>query len=115
MGCAIGDASLDWARPCCVNTSRSDEANVDVFATPVELFDYLDDQARLANHMKKRSTMIMGGSMTYEFDEASGRAVGSVIKLAGAFSGSDCLSKKSSPNNNGRHARIGKRVDNRAS
>jgi hypothetical protein len=57
-----------------VNTSRSDEANVDVFATPVELFDYLDDQARLANHMKKRSTMIMGGSMTYEFDEASGRA-----------------------------------------
>lgn len=31
--------------------------------------------------------MMMGGRMTYEFDEAKGRAVGSVIKMGGTFLG----------------------------
>jgi hypothetical protein len=70
-----------------MNTFRSDETNVDVSATPGELFDYLDDQAHLGSHMKNPSKMMMGGSMTYEFDEASGRAVGSVIKMDGSILG----------------------------
>jgi uncharacterized membrane protein len=37
--------------------------------------------------MGRRSLMMMGGRMTYEFDAAQGRAVGSVITLRGRFLG----------------------------
>ena len=37
--------------------------------------------------MEKPSMMMMGGRMAYEFDEAKGRAVGSVIKMGGSFLG----------------------------
>ena len=69
------------------SNSHSDEATVEVPAPPRELFDYLDDQARLGSHMKNPSWMMMGGRMTYEFDAASGRAVGSVIKMGGSILG----------------------------
>ena len=63
------------------------QAIVDV-GTPAEvLFDYLDDQASLGSHMQKPSMMMLGGSMSYEFDEAKGRAVGSVIKMRGTILG----------------------------
>ena len=67
--------------------AHSDDATVEVRAGPAALFDYLDDQARLGAHMAKPSMMMMGGGMTYEFDEAKGRAVGSVIKMGGSFLG----------------------------
>ena len=51
------------------------------------VFDYLDDQTRLAAHVEKRSMMMLGGRMTYEFDAAKGRAVGSVIRMSGSFLG----------------------------
>ena len=70
-----------------MSSSRSDEAIVEVHATPEELFDYLDDQTRLASHMTNSSKMMIGGRMTYKFDEANGRAVGSVIKLGGKILG----------------------------
>ena len=67
--------------------AHADEATVEVRAAPDELFEHLDDQARLGTHMEKPSMMMMGGRMTYEFDEAKGRAVGSVIKMGGSFLG----------------------------
>ena len=58
-----------------------------VRATPEALFEHLDDQTRLGAHMEKPSMMMMGGRMTYAFDEAKGRAVGSVITMGGSFLG----------------------------
>ncbi|WP_234841878.1 hypothetical protein [Sinorhizobium meliloti] len=51
------------------------------------LFDYLDDQASLGSHMQKPSMMMLGGRMSYEFDEARGRTVGSVIRMRGNILG----------------------------
>ena len=51
------------------------------------MFACLDDQTRLAAHMEKRSMMMLGGRMTYEFDADQGRAVGSVIRMGGHFLG----------------------------
>src|SRR5579859_6251113 len=62
-------------------------ARVEVCAKPAVLFDYLDDDARLGAHMEEPSMMMMGGRMTYAFDEAKGRATGSVIKMGGAMLG----------------------------
>lgn len=60
---------------------------VEVRTDPGELFERLDDQTRLGAHMAKRSMMMMGGRMTYAFDAAKGRAVGSVIRMGGSFLG----------------------------
>ncbi len=67
--------------------ARTDEATAEVHAPPDKLFDHLDAQARLGTHMEKPSMMMMGGRMTYEFDAAQGRAVGSVIRMRGSFLG----------------------------
>ena len=56
-------------------------------ASQAEVFAYLDDQTRLAAHMEKRSMMMLGGRMTYEFDADQGRVVGSVIRMGGHFLG----------------------------
>ncbi len=56
-------------------------------ASQAEVFAYLDDQTRLAAHMEKRSMMLLGGRMTYDFDAAQGRSVGSVIRMGGHFLG----------------------------
>jgi len=63
------------------------ESVADVAASAEMLFDYLDDQARLGSHMQKPSMMILGGRMSYEFDEAKGRDVGSVMKMHGNILG----------------------------
>jgi hypothetical protein len=67
--------------------AHSDEAAVEVRAPPDRLFEHLDDPARLGSHMEEPSMMMMGGWMTYELDEAKGRAVGSVIKVSGTILG----------------------------
>jgi hypothetical protein len=67
--------------------AHRDEAIAEVHAPPERLFEHLDDHARLGTHMEKPSMMMMGGKMTYEFDEAKGRAVGSVIRMGGSFLG----------------------------
>ena len=64
-----------------------DHSEAIIKASQVEVFAYLDDQTRLAAHMEKRSMMMLGGRMTYEFDAAKGRAVGSVIRMGGSFLG----------------------------
>lgn len=70
-----------------MNYLHSDEATAEVRTAAAALFDYLDDQALLASHMEQPSLMMMGGRMTYEFDAANGRAVGSIIKMGGSIFG----------------------------
>ena len=64
-----------------------DQSEAIIKAPQAEVFAYLDDQTRLAGHMEKRSMMMLGGRMTYEFDAAKGLAVGSVIRMGGSFLG----------------------------
>lgn len=57
-------------------------------AAPAEaVFTFLDDPARLAGHMSRRSLMMGGGRMSIALDGAGGRAVGSVLRLRGRFLG----------------------------
>lgn len=64
-----------------------DQSEAIIPAPQAEVFAYLDDQTRLAAHMGQRSMMMLGGRMTYNFDAAQGRAVGSVIRMGGRFLG----------------------------
>ncbi|WP_234823122.1 hypothetical protein [Ensifer adhaerens] len=66
---------------------RSAEAIADIAASPQALFDYLDDQASLGLHMQEPSMMMLGGRMSYAFDDARGRAVGFVIRMQGKMLG----------------------------
>lgn len=66
-----------------MNYAHAAQALADVGTSAEVLFDYLDDQASLGSHMQKPSMMMLGGRMTYRFDDARGRAVGSVIRMQG--------------------------------
>lgn len=59
------------------------QATVKVAAEPQQVFDRLDNQAKLAAHMTNGSAMMGGGRMTYEFDDLQGRSVGSHIRMKG--------------------------------
>lgn len=67
--------------------ARAAQAVVYVGTSAEMLFDYLDDQASLESHMQKPSMMMLGGRMSYGFDDARGRAVGSVIRMQGKILG----------------------------
>jgi len=59
-----------------------------IVQAPVErVFEWLDDQTRLAQHMSKRSWKMGWGKMEVEFDAGRGRAVGSHIVLRGRVFG----------------------------
>lgn len=62
-----------------------DHAEAIITASQTEVFGYLDDQIRLEVHMEKPSMSLLGGRLTYEFDAAQCRAVGSASGWAGAF------------------------------
>lgn len=67
--------------------ARHAETRVAIGAAPAEVFDFLDDQEALGAHMTKRSAMMAGGRMIYEFDDAKGKAVGSVVRMRGEMMG----------------------------
>ena len=48
-----------------------------------QVFDFLDDPARLTAHMSRSSWTMGGGRMTLELDAGAGRRVGSVMTLSG--------------------------------
>src|ERR1044071_1324293 len=52
-----------------------------------QVFDWLDDQTRLSQHMEKRSWKMGWGKMAIELDGQRGRAVGSHIVLHGRVLG----------------------------
>ena len=59
-----------------------------IVQAPVErVFDWLDDQTRLAQHMSKRSWKMGWGKMEVALDAGRGRAVGSHIVLRGRILG----------------------------
>jgi len=75
-----------------VTTSKSmgsahAEYSVAVQAGVERVFDWLDDQTRLAQHMGKRSWKMGWGKMEVELDAQRGRAVGSHIVLRGQVFG----------------------------
>ena len=63
------------------------ETMVDVPAAPPELFENVDDHARLAEHMTGSSMMMGGSRMRFSYDEGGGKAVGSKIRMAGSILG----------------------------
>ena len=63
------------------------EEIVDVAAAPPELFETIDDHARLAGHMMGSSIMMAGSSMRFSYDESGGRALGSKIRMDGSILG----------------------------
>ncbi|WP_426129138.1 hypothetical protein [Pararhizobium sp. PWRC1-1] len=67
--------------------AHSAQADVEVATSAERLFDYMDDQASPGTHMERSSAMMVWGSMAYDFDEACGRSVGSVIKMTGKVAG----------------------------
>jgi len=72
-GVASKDASFPYHR----------DAAALVPAPARSVFERLDDQTRLAEHMGRPSAMMGGGRMTYEFDALRGQAVGSHIRMGG--------------------------------
>ena len=75
------------ARPQVGAFRHRHEATAWTPAPPRAVFDRLDDQTRLAEHMGRPSVMMGGGRMTYEFDAGRGQAVGSHIRMGGAAFG----------------------------
>ena len=58
-----------------------EEAGALVNASPLVLFELLDDHRRLSAHMEKSSWMMLGSRMELRLDAGGGRAVGSRIHL----------------------------------
>jgi Polyketide cyclase / dehydrase and lipid transport len=58
-----------------------------VRASADELFDYVDDYARLSSHMNRSTWMMGGGRMETEVDPGGGRRVGSRIRMSGRVFG----------------------------
>lgn len=63
------------------------EVNVDIPASPKEVFALLDDHRRLASHMEKPSLMMAGDTMHIESDRQKGQALGSLIRIQGNILG----------------------------
>lgn len=59
------------------------EVTAHVPAGPERVFARLDDQKRLAEHMRRPSLMMGGGRMAYVFDAGAGQAVGSRFRMSG--------------------------------
>jgi uncharacterized protein YndB with AHSA1/START domain len=65
---------------------------MDVVRAPVaEVFEYLDDPARLSAHMSERSWMMGGGRMDIVTDGGRGMRVGSRVRLGGRAFGMSML------------------------
>ena len=68
---------------------RHAEADCEVPADPLPIFEYIDRPERLSAHMERRSWRMGGGTMTIDTDAGGGRAVGSRMRLAGRVLGMD--------------------------
>lgn len=68
------------------NTYRYEES-VHIAASPIAVFDYIDDHNKFSSHMNTSSPMMGGGKMNTYVDELKGQAVGSHIKMDGKVFG----------------------------
>jgi hypothetical protein len=67
--------------------SRHEEHSAPIEASAERVFDLLDDQTRLTEHMSKRSWKLGWGKMDTVLDAQQGRSVGSHIVLRGRVFG----------------------------
>jgi len=67
--------------------SRHEEHSAPINASAERVFDQLDDQTRLTEHMSKRSWKMGWGRMATVLDAQHGRSVGSHIVLRGRVFG----------------------------
>lgn len=65
------------------STMRHYEESTFIPASARQVFDFVDDHARLSAHMGQSSWMMGGGRMEVQVDGGHGRAVGSHIRLSG--------------------------------
>lgn len=63
------------------------EENAHLPAPEKQVFDYVDDYARLSSHMSQSSWMMGGGRMDVQADAGHGQAVGSHIRMSGKVLG----------------------------
>jgi hypothetical protein len=68
---------------------RHREVEALIASSAQDVFDFLDDPARLTGHMSKSSWMMGGGSMVLDLDAAGGQSVGSKMTLRGRAFGLD--------------------------
>lgn len=66
---------------------RSFETSIELSAPPEAVFDFLDDFTQIGAHMMRRTWMMAGSRMNYEFGAARGRAIGARVRITGAFLG----------------------------
>lgn len=66
---------------------RHYESEGQVAASGAQVFEHLDDHARLSSHMSESSWKMGGGKMSIEMDDRVGKAVGSHIRLSGRVFG----------------------------
>lgn len=69
------------------STARHYEESAFVPASVQQVFDYVDDHARLSSHMRESSWMMGGGRMDIQADAGQGQVVGSHIRLGGKILG----------------------------
>ena len=62
-----------------MSDQHSAESRIRIQASAEALFEYLDDHRRVAGHMLQPSMTMLGGRMSYEFDQAEGREIGGWI------------------------------------
>lgn len=69
------------------STMRHCEESASIPASVKQVFDYVDDHARLSSHMRQSSWMMVGGRMDIQADAGRGQVVGSHIRLSGKILG----------------------------
>ena len=80
--------SLDDTRQASTRLHHYEAQGV-IQATPDQVFQLLDEHARLSSHMAKPSWKMAGGSMDLELDEGRGQRIGSRMRLHGKVFGVD--------------------------
>ena len=66
---------------------RHYEESAHIPASVTQVFDHVNDHARLSSHMSRSSWMMGGGRMEMQADAGEGRVVGSHIRLGGRIFG----------------------------
>lgn len=66
---------------------RHYEESSPIPASMEQVFEYVDDHARLSSHMCQSSWMMGGGRMDIQADAGRGQVVGSHIRLSGKILG----------------------------
>ena len=61
---------------------RHYEESASIPASVKQVFDYVDDHARLSSHMRQSSWMMVGGRMDMQADAGHGQVVG--LRIRGA-------------------------------